>query len=74
MKRKEPESTTPTIDQDSPPESLTYEHEQHHSEMKQVETDLIVSLERDPGLCPSMWHYPPKKRDEIHRAYLKLKP
>ena len=33
MKRKEPENTTPTIDEDSPPESLTYEHEHHHSEI-----------------------------------------
>ena len=74
MKRKEPESTTPTIDEDSPPESLTHEHEQRHFETQQVETDLIISLERDPGLRPPMWHYPPEKRDEIRRAYLKLKP
>ncbi|MED6148756.1 hypothetical protein PIB30_055911, partial [Stylosanthes scabra] len=28
-------------------------------------------LERDPGLRPMIWNFPPSLKDEIRRAYLK---
>ncbi|XP_062020773.1 uncharacterized protein LOC133737181 [Rosa rugosa] len=34
----------------------------------------IATIERDPGKRLKMWEYPPNKRDEIRRAYLKLGP
>ncbi|XP_060972576.1 uncharacterized protein LOC115696806 [Cannabis sativa] len=34
----------------------------------------INSLERDPGIRLPIWEYPPEKRDEVRRAYIKAGP
>jgi hypothetical protein len=34
----------------------------------------INLLERDPGIRPLIWEYPPEKRDEVRRAYIKAGP
>ncbi|XP_025702547.1 uncharacterized protein [Arachis hypogaea] len=34
----------------------------------------IFRLERDPGMRPMIWKFPPNKRDEIHQAYIKVGP
>jgi hypothetical protein len=33
----------------------------------------IFSLEHDPGLCLPIWSYPINERDNVRRAYIKLK-
>ncbi|KAF5204732.1 hypothetical protein FRX31_005681, partial [Thalictrum thalictroides] len=45
-------------------------------EIPRVETQEIdtSSLERDPGLRQDIWSYPPSKREDIRRAYLKFGP
>ncbi|XP_025647563.1 uncharacterized protein [Arachis hypogaea] len=34
----------------------------------------VFHLERDPGMRPMIWKFPPNKRDEIRRAYIKVGP
>ncbi|XP_016200311.1 uncharacterized protein LOC107641330 [Arachis ipaensis] len=34
----------------------------------------VFRLERDPGMRPMIWKFPPNKRDEIHWAYIKVGP
>jgi hypothetical protein len=34
----------------------------------------IEYLQRDPGLRPQIWQYPPEQRDSVRRAYLMLGP
>ncbi|QHO54608.1 Zinc finger MYM-type protein [Arachis hypogaea] len=34
----------------------------------------VFRLERDPGMRPMIWKFPPNKRDEIRRAYIKVGP
>ncbi|XP_052117551.1 uncharacterized protein LOC127747554 [Arachis duranensis] len=34
----------------------------------------IFHLERDPGMRPMIWNFPPNKRDEIRQAYIKVGP
>ncbi|XP_015956072.1 uncharacterized protein LOC107480442 [Arachis duranensis] len=34
----------------------------------------VFRLERDPGMRPMIWKFPPNKRDEIRRAYIKIGP
>ncbi|KAL1349338.1 hypothetical protein AAHE18_07G149900 [Arachis hypogaea] len=34
----------------------------------------VFRLERDPGMRPMLWKFPPNKRDEIRRAYIKVGP
>ncbi|XP_025625069.1 uncharacterized protein [Arachis hypogaea] len=34
----------------------------------------VFRLERDPGMRPMIWKFPPNKRDEICRAYIKVGP
>ncbi|XP_074288037.1 uncharacterized protein LOC141613195 [Silene latifolia] len=78
LKRKEPEPATTTTDEEVMPESSTPAIEQNTFETQRTETeeneDLLSSLELDPGLRIPMWDYPYEKRDQIRRAYLKLKP
>ncbi|XP_074304397.1 uncharacterized protein LOC141639107 [Silene latifolia] len=74
LKRKEPESATTSMAEENIPEPSTTMQEQNISGTREIENeDFIFSLERDPGLRAPMWHYPVEKRDEIRRAYLKLK-
>ncbi|KAK9726075.1 hypothetical protein RND81_05G188400 [Saponaria officinalis] len=75
LKRKEPECATTSIVEDNIPEPSSPIHEHNTLGTQQIENeDLILSFERDPGLRAPMWHYPIEKRNEICRAYLKLKP
>jgi hypothetical protein len=48
------------------------EDEDHSNET--VTFDGIESLQRDPGLRPQIWQYPPDQRDSVRRAYLMLGP
>ena len=34
----------------------------------------VEFLQRDPGLRPQIWQYPPDQRDSVRRAYLLLGP
>ena len=34
----------------------------------------VEFLQRDPGLRPQIWQYPPEQRDSVRRAYLMLGP
>ncbi|XLS47764.1 hypothetical protein HN51_022122, partial [Arachis hypogaea] len=34
----------------------------------------VFRLERDPGMRPMIWKFPPNKRDEIRRTYIKVGP
>ncbi|KAK9740787.1 hypothetical protein RND81_03G060100 [Saponaria officinalis] len=75
LKRKEPKCATTSIAEDHIPEPSPPIHEHNTLRTHQIENeDLIFSLERDPGLQAPMWHHPMEKRNEIRRAYLKLKP
>ncbi|KAK9741223.1 hypothetical protein RND81_03G090100 [Saponaria officinalis] len=75
LKRKELECATTSIAEDHIPEPSPPIHEHNTLGTHQIENeDLIFSLERDPGLRAPMWHHPIEKRNEIRRAYLKLKP
>lgn len=44
--------------------------------MKAIRCDVneVYDIERDPGKRPKISDYPPEKRDEIRRAYLKVGP
>jgi hypothetical protein len=46
--------------------------EDHSNEAVQFEG--IEFLQRDPGLRPQIWQYPPDQRDSVRRAYLMLGP
>ncbi|XP_074270948.1 uncharacterized protein LOC141594858 [Silene latifolia] len=78
LKRKEPEPATTTTNEEVMPESSTPVIEQNIFETHRTETDetkdLLLSLERYPGLRVPMWDYRYEKRDQTRRAYLKLKP
>ena len=41
-----------------------------------IELDRVdlKSLPRDPGLRTQIWDYPINQRDDIHHAYIKLRP
>ncbi|XP_021849311.2 uncharacterized protein [Spinacia oleracea] len=85
FKRKEPENdTTPTngdetpingdetpINEDTNP-MRTYSSIRGMSIIELDNVD-ISTLERDPGLRRPIWDYPVEKRNEIRRAYIKLK-
>ncbi|CAO2827457.1 unnamed protein product [Amaranthus hypochondriacus] len=78
FKRTTVSNTNATIGNEGNPSRVS--HNDHHDEgpSKVPEIDLsnvdTINLERDLGLRPPMWFYPPKKRDEVRRAYLKMKP
>ncbi|KAH9626934.1 hypothetical protein KSS87_014995 [Heliosperma pusillum] len=75
FKRKEPEQATTWIADENIPDQLVPLHERDTLGTHQIENeDLVFSLEREPGLRAPMWPYPVEKRNEIRRAYLKLKP
>ncbi|XP_044456045.1 uncharacterized protein [Triticum aestivum] len=54
--------------------------EQQHNQDGGVRTNEVVAfrgiefLQRDPGLRPQIWQYPPDQRDIVRRAYLMLGP
>ncbi|XP_048528414.1 uncharacterized protein LOC125507928 [Triticum urartu] len=54
--------------------------EQQHNQDGGVRTNEAVTfrgiefLQRDPGLHPQIWQYPPDQRDIVSRAYLMLGP
>lgn len=54
--------------------------EQQHNQDGGVRTNEVVTfrgiefLQRDPGLRPQIWQYPPDQRDIVRRAYLMLGP
>jgi hypothetical protein len=57
--------------------------EQNHAEHADAEVPQangpvtfqgIEFLQRDPGLRPQIWQYPPDQRDSVRRAYLLLGP
>nr|QIA97944.1 hypothetical protein AP_R.00g000410-v1.0.a3 [Amaranthus palmeri] len=78
FKRTVVSNTNATIGNEGNPSRVS--HNDHHDEgpSKVPKIDLsnvdTINLERDPGLRPPMWFYPPEKRDEVRRAYLKMKP
>jgi hypothetical protein len=54
------------------------EQQQHNHEDRQSNDPVtfrgIEFLQRDPGLRPQIWQYPPEQRDIVRRAYLLLGP
>lgn len=50
-------------------------HNQHENQSNEAVTFRgIEYLQRDPGLRPQIWQYPPDQRDSVRRAYLMLGP
>lgn len=50
-------------------------HNQDENQSNEAVTfEGIEFLQRDPGLRPQIWQYPPDQRDVVRRAYLMLGP
>ena len=75
LKRKRDETTTATND---PLPLLELEQQQqNHAEGRTDEPVIfrgVEFLQRDPGLRPQIWEYPPEQRDSVRRAYMLLGP
>ncbi|XP_060968719.1 uncharacterized protein LOC133036221 [Cannabis sativa] len=79
FKRKNVEVSTSDVSS-NPSVSVDVDHENSKNRpIKSLRLDIkegfdINSLERDPGIRPPIWEYPPEKRDEVRRAYIKAGP
>ena len=82
LKRKRDEISE--IEEDLPPADnplpLLELEQQQQSQNEGVQMNEPVTfhgsefLQRDPGLRPQIWQYPPEQRDTVRRAYLLLGP
>ncbi|XP_060965214.1 uncharacterized protein LOC133034190 [Cannabis sativa] len=77
FKRKNSEASTSNVSSISPVDidHVNFENRSAKSLRLDIKEGFdINSLERDPGICPPIWEYPPEKRDEVRRAYFKACP
>ncbi|XBH56299.1 hypothetical protein VPH35_078169 [Triticum aestivum] len=69
------EDPSPPADHPIPLHLVELEQQQNQNGLQQNQPVLfkgIEFLQRDPGLRPQIWQYPPEQRDSVRRAYLLL--
>ncbi|KAM6540555.1 hypothetical protein CsatB_005002 [Cannabis sativa] len=77
FKRKNSEASTSNVSSISPVDidHVNFENRSAKSLRLDIKEGFdINSLVRDLGIRPPIWEYPPEKRDEVRRAYIKAGP
>ena len=72
------EDPSPMADQPLPMLEIEQPHPESQDEGLHANEPItfrgVEFLQRDPGLRPQIWQYPPEQRDSVRRAYLMLGP
>ena len=72
------EDPSPMADQPLPMLEIEQPHPESQDEGLHANEPItfrgVKFLQRDPGLRPQIWQYPPEQRDSVRRSYLLLGP